>query len=227
MGDPKKQKKTYSKPGHPWQKARIEDEQSLLSDFGLKNKREIYKHTSFIKAMINHYKHLNNLTTGQAEIEMEQMLQKAKRLGLLSNEKELSAILDLKVRDILERRLQTIVFRKGLARSPKQARQFIVHRHIMVNGRVVDAPSYIVPLAEEAVITFVARSAMADENHPERSIQKPAEEEQPKEEKKKDDFAGDPDAPIAEEPKEEEIAPVEIKDEDDEPEAEEPKEEKK
>jgi small subunit ribosomal protein S4 len=184
MGDPRKTRKTYSGPRHPWQKARIEEEKVLLREFGLKNKTEIYKHNSMIKRMINHYKDLNSVTTSQADVEKKQLLSRAHRLGLMPAEKDITAMLDLTVRDALERRLQTVLFKKKLARSVKQARQFITHRHVMINGRVVDAPSYIVPVSEEDSIVFIERSALSDEMHPERNLKKeePVAEEAPAEE---------------------------------------------
>jgi hypothetical protein len=51
MGDPKKIRKKFSKPRHPWQKARIEEEKVLVIGFGLKNKREVYR----LNAMISPY----------------------------------------------------------------------------------------------------------------------------------------------------------------------------
>jgi len=196
MGDNKKPKKTYNTPRHPWQKARIDEEKILLREFGLKNKREVYRFNSLIKRMINYYKQLNYSTSEQADKEREQLLNRAKRLGFLTADKEMSAILNLTIRDALERRLQTIVCKKKLARSTKQARQFIVHQHITVNGRVVDSPSYIVPVSEEDQIEFVARSKLSDNTHPERAL--PQQKVEAVEEEKKE---------ATEEP---ELAPVEI-----------------
>ncbi len=171
MGDPRRARKTYSQPRHPWQKQRIVDEKELLRDYGLKNKTEVYKHTSYIKNMIKHYKFLNTQLTEQSTKEKESLLVKAKRYGFVSTDADMSELLNLNVRNVLERRLQSVVVKCKLARTPKQARQFITHRHITVNGVVVDAPSYLVPLAEEATIAFVARSSLFDEAHPERSIE--------------------------------------------------------
>lgn len=72
------------------------------------------------------------------------------------------------MKDILERRLQSVVFRRGLARSMKQARQFITHRHVMINHQEITAPSYLVSLEEENQLEFKDNSALASEDHPER-----------------------------------------------------------
>lgn len=170
MGDPKKIKKKFSRPRHPWQKARIDEEKLLVIEFGLKNKREIYRINTLVKKFIDHFKAINVSTSAQAQIEKEQLLSRVKKLGLIAADKDIESVLDLKVKDALERRLQTIVCKKKLARTVKQARQFITHRHILVDGVVIDAPGYIVPVAQENAITFIARSPLFSELHPERAI---------------------------------------------------------
>jgi len=89
------------------------------------------------------------------------------------------------LKDILERRLQSIVFRKGLARSMKQSRQFIVHGHVMVDGKKLTSPGYLVPKAVEGSISFVPRSSLTDEMHPERvQVEKLAKKPEEKADKK-------------------------------------------
>jgi small subunit ribosomal protein S4 len=110
--------------------------------------------------------------TKQSEAEQLQVLSKLQKLGLLSIGSELHQILGLELRDILERRLQTIVMKQGLARTVNQSRQFITHRHISVNGKEITSPSYILSLQEETSITFKEKSSLSDENHPERVQQK-------------------------------------------------------
>ncbi len=83
---------------------------------------------------------------------------KLQRLGVLKSDSKLEDILALKIEDLLERQLQTIVFRKGFATSMKQARQFIVHGHIAVNGRKITIPSYMVLKAEEEAIGYYVGS---------------------------------------------------------------------
>jgi small subunit ribosomal protein S4 len=58
----------------------------------------------------------------------------------------------------LERRLQTLVFRKGLAHNINQARQFIVHGHIALDKKRTRWPSMLVPLSEEGKISFYEKS---------------------------------------------------------------------
>jgi len=57
----------------------------------------------------------------------------------------------------LESRLDNIVFRMGFSASRRQARQLVRHRHVAVNGRTVDIPSYRVKPGDEVAITAASR----------------------------------------------------------------------
>jgi len=100
----------------------------------------------------------------------------------LSAGAELHNVLSLELKDILERRIQSVIFRKGLTRSMKQARQFIVHRHITVGKKEITSPSYLVTLEEERSLAFKPKSTLAEEDHPERTILAVNKEEEKKEE---------------------------------------------
>ena len=168
MGDPKKPKKKYSTPSHPWQKARIDEEKTLIKEYGLKNKREIWKIKSILKNFTKHAKRLIALKTKQAELEKKQLLNKLISFGFIQSGSDISEVLNIKLKDVMEKRLQTIIFKKGLAKSIKQARQFIVHGHIMVGSKVITVPSYLTNKAEEEKISFKVTSSMANSMHPER-----------------------------------------------------------
>jgi len=189
MGDPKKLKKKYSTPSHPWQKARIEAEIVLKKEYGLKNKKEIWIMDSLLKNFKKQVKKLYTMTGNQVEKEKEQLQIKLSSLGLIDSKAPLDAILGLETRSIMDRRLQTIVVKRNLAKSVSQARQFIVHRHITVNGKKITAPSYLVKVIEESNISFIPSSALSDPNHPERyedpDIAKMKKEEKMKKEAKK------------------------------------------
>jgi len=79
--------------------------------------------------------------------------------------------LTITLKDVLERRLQTLVYKKKLARSIKQARQFITHRHVTVSDKVITSPSYIVTKDDENKIGFSSLSALNSIDHPERALQ--------------------------------------------------------
>jgi small subunit ribosomal protein S4 len=172
MGDPRKQRRKFLSPPHPWEKERIKEEKQILREYGLKSKREIWKVESKLKSFANEAKRLVSATGHQAEKEKTQLLNKLRTLGLIKKTDKLDSILSLSLKDILERRLQTLILRKGLAKTVKQARQFITHRHISVGGKEITVPSYMVPLEEEKGISFTTSSKLGNQNHPERVIQK-------------------------------------------------------
>ncbi len=170
MGDPRFNRKTYETPKHPWEAERIKEEWELKKKYGLKNKREIWKAKSILRNFRGQARELQaKLRYGdpQAERQQKQLFDKVLRLGILEESNAtLDAVLSLSVEDILRRRLQTIVYLKGLARTPKQARQFIVHGHIAINGRRVTVPGYLVRMDEEDGIDYYEHSPLADELHP-------------------------------------------------------------
>ena len=168
MGDPRKQRKKYSPPSHPWQAERIKEETELLKEYGLKNKTEVWKANSTLKNFKSQAKQLITRTDEQAAKEEQLFREKLAKLNILAAGAKIEDILDLKINDVLERRLQTQVMRKGLAKTAKQARQMIVHGHIFINNNKVDVPSYMVTAEEEHQITYNANSPFADEEHPER-----------------------------------------------------------
>jgi len=180
MGDPKFSRRKYDTPSHPWRAERIKNESELQKRFGLKNKREIWKAQSQIRTLRSQSRDLQaRLRTGehQAEVEMKQLLDKCGRLGLLPIEgTTLNDILSLSVESVLNRRFQTMVFQRGMSYSADQARQFIVHGHISINGRIVTIPGYIVRRAEENAIGFATSSPLANDLHPMRPKPKDAVE---------------------------------------------------
>lgn len=178
MGDPKKLKKKYATPRHPWIAERIEAERELTKEYGLKNKKEIYKMGSVLKKYKDIAKKLIAVKTAQGEKEKKQMLDKLQKQGLVKADASSDEVLSLEMKDIMERRLQSLVFRKGLAKTMNQARQFIIHRHIMVGDKKITFPSYLVAKDEEPLIRFCQSSSLSQEDHPERpSLQKEIKEE--------------------------------------------------
>ena len=166
MGHPKFQRKKYSKPPHPWDKARLEEEKELKQEFGLKNKKEIWKAASILKKLKAQAKRLIRLDTQQAKKEEELFRKRLSKYDLLPSEFKLEDVLSLQTRDILNLRLQTQVFKQGFARTIKQARQFITHGHILVNNKKVDVPSYLVLKTDK--ISFSPKSSLSNPEHPER-----------------------------------------------------------
>lgn len=163
--------KLYETPNHPFQGERIAEEADLLGRYGLKNKEELWRAQSTLRRFRREARNLLGTVSTGEEIgdSADEFLARLKRIGILDEEDGLDAVLGLDVTDVLERRLQTVAYRKGLAHTPKQARQFIVHGHITVEGARVSTPSYVVPVAEEDAIDYDQGSPFTDELHPERA----------------------------------------------------------
>ncbi len=188
MGDPKKFRKKYSPPAHPWNSLVIEEGKALRREYGLNTSKEILIARSFLKKYKDIAKRLIADQTEQGQKERQQMLEKLQHFGLLSVGAEVDHVLSLTLKNILERRIQSVVFRKGLARTIKQARQFITHRHIQTGNREITSPGHIITLEEEAGLSFKEKSTLADAEHPERVVVAPViaesgkKDEQPVEE---------------------------------------------
>jgi len=133
----------------------------------------------------------------QAEKEREQLLRRLGRLGLLPLDgTTLDDVLALDVEAILSRRLQTLTFLKGLAFTPRQARQFIVHGHVSVGGRRVTIPGVLVSRTEENVIAYDERSAISSDLHPVRQTgQPPAPPAEGREDEEGPELPDEPGAP--------------------------------
>ena len=164
MGDPKKQRKKFSKPGHPWQRERIAAEKDIVKQFGLRRKYEIWKMDSMLKKFLHRAKTIIGERTQQSELEKRQLLERLHLLGLLKKDSKVEDVLNLTLKDVLERRLQTIVYRKQLAKTMMQARQFITHEHVAVGPKKVTAPSYIVSIEEEPQIRLIRQISV--QNNP-------------------------------------------------------------
>lgn len=166
MGDPKKQKKKYETPRFPWRTDILQEELKLLGQYGLRNKRELWRH----KTMLSKFRGIARSLIGKPPEERrrmeEELLSRLKKLGIIHETAVLDDVLDLTVEDILERRLQTIVFRKGLAKSTHQARQLITHGHITIGKQRVTVPSYLVTKEEEEQIAYASDSPLANPSHP-------------------------------------------------------------
>ena len=141
MGDPRRLKKKFKKPKHPFQQDRLREELEFLGKYGLRNKREFWKMRTMLGNWRNIARQSRRLPHEQAVEVQQTLIKKLVKLGVLGSEAGFEDVLLLSVEDILKRRLQTIVFEKGLAKTIYQARQVVVHGHIQVGGKKVDAPS--------------------------------------------------------------------------------------
>ncbi|MEM4271461.1 MAG: 30S ribosomal protein S4 [Candidatus Pacearchaeota archaeon] len=145
-----RKKSKYKKPRKLYDKNRIEEENRLLAAYGLKNKREIWKADSKISLLRRRAKEL--ITTDDKM--QNRFIEKLKKIGF--DVKDIPSVLALKKEDLLNRRLQTILLKKHNIKNPKEARQLIVHKHVMINDEIVNVPSYIVPKDLEDKITIIS-----------------------------------------------------------------------
>jgi small subunit ribosomal protein S4 len=159
MGDPKQQRKKYRRPRMPWRADVLAAELEIMGKYGLRNKRELWKAYSMLSRIRRQARDLLAQPEEVRRVQEARLLESLVKKGLVAPGGTLDDILSLNVEDILERRLQTVVFRKNLALSPLHARQLIVHGHVLVNGRRVDVPSYWVTPAEEPFIALDGKLA--------------------------------------------------------------------
>lgn len=145
----KRQRKSYKTPSHAWDKQRLEREREILKTYGLKKKVEIWK----AETLLRKFRRLARKLAAAKDKETGKIIiEKLARLGILDEAATIDDVLGLTLDKILQRRLQTVLVNKGLVTTYKQSRQFIVHGHVMINGKKVMYPSYIVPKGEETRI---------------------------------------------------------------------------
>lgn len=149
----RKQHKKYSKPKKKYDKKRIDEENEIIKKYGLKNKREIWKTESRISEFRNRAKEL----LVAPEEEKRVFLSRLESLGLIEKNSGLDDILSLNSLNLLERRLQTLLVKKKIAKTVKEARQMIIHKRVIVGNNIINIPSYIVPKNLENGIRLKAR----------------------------------------------------------------------
>ena len=144
----KRKHKSYSKPKRPFDKIRIDEEAQIIKEFGLKNKREIWKAEASINSI---RKRAKALISSDSE-EQQALFDRLKKIGI--NVNSIADVLSLDKQNYLKRRLQTVLVAKKMATTPKSARQLITHKKVLIDGRVLNSPSYIVPVKLENKISL-------------------------------------------------------------------------
>jgi len=158
MGDPKTSRRVWQKPKRPLNYDLIMDELKTLGTFGLKTKRELWKTQTELSRVRLQARSLLALRQDERERKEPILMQSLSKIGLVNEDSTLDDVLNLQVTDLLSRRLQTIAQKKLYFKTPYQARQAIVHGHIMIGDSIVTIPSYIVKTEEEAKIHLISES---------------------------------------------------------------------
>lgn len=167
MGGIRKTKKKYVVPGHPWQKTRLAEELIYVGEYGLRNKRELWKHHTLMARLRGTARDLVALSAEERGVREAQLVGRLSRLALIDEHSQIDDILDLTIRDLLERRLQTQVMRQGLAKTMHHARQLIVHGHIILEGHRVTSPGMLLYRDQEKQLKYAVDSPYRQPSHPE------------------------------------------------------------
>merc|ERR1712036_23992 len=153
--------KTSKRPRRSYDKPRLDAELKLIGTYGLKNKREIWRVglvLSKVRAVARQLLTLEERDP-QRVFQGQALMRRMIRYGILDEDKQrLDYVLALKIEDFMERRLQTLVFKRGLAKSIHHARVLIRQKHIRVGRQIVDIPSFMVRVESQPHIEFSLNS---------------------------------------------------------------------
>ena len=152
----RKIRKKTKGPKVPWNKTLIKEERKLLNTYGLRRKSELRSAEATLR---NFRQRARQLIAEQNKEKEKVLLDKLSGFGFIRGTKDLDNVLAMSVTDILDRRLQTVVHKREMAKTPKESRQLIVHGHITIKNRRIIFPSYLVPLEEEEKIEFHENSS--------------------------------------------------------------------
>ncbi len=160
MGDPKNPRRVWKKPKRPMNYDLKMEELKTLGTFGLKTKRELWKAHTQLSRLRHQARSLLALRQEVREKKEPVLLQSLAKVGLVEENSTLDDVLNLQVTDLLSRRLQTFVQKKLSFKTPYQARQAVVHGHIMIGDRIINVPSYVVGTNEEKEVHLAPDSTL-------------------------------------------------------------------
>ena len=161
MGDPKNPRRVWKKPKRPLNYDLKMEELKTLGTFGLKTKRELWKAHTQLSNLRHQARSLLALRQEVREEKEPILMQSLAKVGLVEESSTLDDVLNLQVTDLLSRRLQTVVQKKFSFKTPYQARQAVVHGHIMIADRIVNVPSYVVRTNEEKQVSLAPDSSLS------------------------------------------------------------------
>lgn len=180
MGSAKRLRKKFENPKKLWDETRLKEEKKLVEDYGLKNMRELWRAQTILRKIRRDARRLLSGKGTKLEERAERLINRCKKYFINKTDLKIEDILGLKVTDLLERRLQTIVWRKHYGLTPTMARQITVHGHLAIDGNKVSIPSYLVSFAEESKVGWFGKPINV--KMPEKTIS--TEEPEPKREEK-------------------------------------------
>jgi len=172
MGDPKFARSKTQTPTHPWKQARIDEEHALKEKYGLKKvggMKEIWREKSSLRRHRNQaMKLIGRVDTSEGHFAREKtdLVNSLCRQGLLVEGANIDDVLQINVEHMLSRRLQSVVYYRGLAPSMRAARNMIVHGHISIGEQKMTVPGYHIRKHEEENLNYSSNSVYNDPNHP-------------------------------------------------------------
>jgi small subunit ribosomal protein S4 len=179
---PIRSKKIYNRPKKMFDKKIMAEEQALVAKYGLKNRREVWKAGFAIGKIRDIAKKL----IGASDEDKEKFVKQQKEKGFPVE--TIADVLALNTEDYLKRRLQSILVNKGLCTKPKQARQFITHKHVSIDNNIINAPSHLTTAEEEQKINLdIALPAKKLTKDEEELLQEIKHKEEPKNETKSEE----------------------------------------
>ncbi len=158
MGDTKLPRRTWKKPKRPLNFDLKMEELKTLGSFGLKTKRELWKARTELSRIRNQARSLLALRQEVREKKEPILMKSLSRNGLVTENATLDDVLNLEVNDLLSRRLQSFVMKKFNFKTPYQARQAVIHGHIMIGDKKVNIPSYVIKTGEENLVKLSPES---------------------------------------------------------------------
>ena len=172
MGDPKFARSKTQTPTHPWKQARIDEEHALKEKYGLKKvggMKEIWREKSSLRRHRNQaMKLIGRVDTSEGHFAREKtdLVNSLCRQGLLVDGASIDDVLQINVEHMLSRRLQSVVYYRGLAPSMRAARNMIVHGHISIGEQKMTVPGYHIRKLEEEDLNYASNSVYNDPSHP-------------------------------------------------------------
>lgn len=157
MGSSKRLRKKFENPKKLWDETRLKEEKELVEAYGLKNMRELWKVQTILRKIRRDARRLLSGKGTKLTERADRLITRCKKYFINKTDLKIEDILGLKVTDLLERRLQTVVWRKHFGVTPNMSRQIVIHGHIAIDEKKVNIPSYLVSFSEETKLNWFGK----------------------------------------------------------------------